>query len=892
MSTNVINIGLTGLKASQTALATTGNNVSNANTEGYSRQRVEFEATPSQYIGAGYLGTGVGVADISRMTNQFLVSQLRSDTSMFSEIDKIRANVSQIDSLLADPTTGLSPGMSAFFQALQGAADDPSSIPERQLVLTQAEGLINRFNVLYNRLESQQSNIDQDMRALITEANSLASGIAQVNQAIVSARGSAQGKDVNDLLDKRDQMIRELSEIVSVTVVEQTDGQLNILVGKGQSLVIGSHANTLGLQVSETDPTHQEVALTESGGSGTNIITSEITGGELGGILLFRDQILQPSFNALGRIAVVMADTINEQHQLGMDLENRLGGMFFEDINSENNARQRVTANEGNALPNDRDIGVEIIDTSALTTKDYRIQFTGPSDNDILVVDALSGATVTRGRLPGLFPATFEFDGLRINFESGSFQTGDSFLVTPTRYGARDIDMSVSRVEEIALASPIRTESDLGNVGNAVISQGELLAVKRSSNDAILPTFAVPGELTPPILIRFITDTYYEVLDNSDPANPVPLDPPLNNQKYIAGVSNAIFTADEGQTAVSAEGVSIAQVPAPVASPGPYANGYGAQTVTLRNRDPETGIVTTQSPLNIAANASAEEIASALNSRNGVSALAYTEVELSNFVDDGGGVAPGLTINGEVLTLPSGGSFTPDDYVDLINNNSNLQDAGIVAWSDGGTLTVRALTGKDITVEVTGDATDSVDIATANDTVATTIAGGSGTSVGGFVDVQLDDGVRLNADNNNIFLPAPVAQSSFRGYQANITGTPSQGDTFTIEYNENGVSDNRNALKMAGLETEGTIGGNVSTYNEAYSQLVEVVGSTASQAQLDTESAQSLLRQSENRWQEVSGVSLDEEAGRLIQYQAAYNASAQVVSIARQLFDTLLNTFA
>ena len=157
---------------------------------------------------------------------------------------------------------------------------------------------------------------------------------------------------------------------------------------------------------------------------------------------------------------------------------------------------------------------------------------------------------------------------------------------------------------------------------------------------------------------------------------------------------------------------------------------------------------------------------------------------------------------------------------------------------------------------------------------------GRGNQIGGQVEVRLQEGVRITADNNNIFPATPVAVGLYH-YTAGINGTQ-KGDQFTIDYNKDGTSHNRNALAMAGLETSGTVGAEVSTYNEAYSQLVEVVGSVASQAEIDSQSSKSLLTQSENRWQEMSGVNLDEEAGKLIQFQAAYNASAQVVSIARQ----------
>ncbi len=883
---SIINIGLTGLKAQQTNLAVTGNNVTNANTQGYTRQRVELTQAHSQFIGAGYLGTGVDIASIRRLTDEYLTTQVRIDQSIFSEVEKLRVNVGQIDSLLADATTGLSPAMSSFFSAVQSAADDPSSVPERQLLLTQAEGLTNRFNVLYNRLDAQARGVDQDMRAQVARMNSLAEGIAKVNQAIVSSQGNAQGQSPNDLLDQRETMLRELSELINVTVITAADGQSSVLIGNGQALVVGNRASPLSVAKSAADPTRLDVLLSENGQA--NVITSELTGGSLGGVIRFRDEILGESFNSLGRIALALADTVNEQHRLGMDLEGEFGGMFFMDINSEANQTSRVFAREGNALPNDRVLRTEIIDSSVLTTRDYEVQFAGPTANDILISDALTGEKITRGRLTGLLPATFDFEGMRLHFESGSFQVGDSFKIMPTRFAARDIDMNLTRVEAIALGSPIRTDTDLGNIGNARISPGELLDVYSPITGELLPAFSVPGEMSPPILVRFITDQYYEVLDNTDPSRPVALVPPMNNQKFIAGISNPIFTDEPGMTALSAAGTTVGLIAA--ATTAPSSNGYVGQNITIQVRDPATGIVSTQPALSIANDASAEEIALALSSRNGVSATAYTEVTLTAFTDDGSGVLPTLRVNGELLSLPTDAAFTADDIAAAINADTDLVEQHLIARSDGTTVTIRALTGKDVRVEVVGGAGDSVDIDSSR-AAPVTLTGGSGTQVGGFIDVRLQEGVRLTADSNTLFQQAPVAVSAYTGFNAELSGTPREGDRFTIEYNDNGVSDNRNALALAGLETMGTIGSEVSTYNEAYSQLVEVIGSVAGQAEVDAESAKSLLTASENRWQELSGVNLDEEAGRLIQFQAAYNASAQVVSIARQLFDTLLNTF-
>ncbi len=902
---SLIDVGLTGLRASQTSLTVAGNNVANVNTDGYTRQRVELESARSQFIGSGFLGSGVSISDINRVTNQYAIEQVRVDTSLSKDVDKYLSFIDQIDSLLADATTGLAPAMNDFFGALQSAGDDPSSIPERQLVLAQSVSLINRFDVINARLDTISDSVDEDMRAQITTLNSLASGVAQLNEAISAATGLSTNKDPNDLLDQRDELVRQLSEIVNVTVIDGDDGQIDVLIGKGQALVVGSDANEAMLISSDEDPNRLDIALVEN--NNPNNVTSELNGGELGGLLRFRESVLQNVFNSVGRIALVLADTINEQHRLGMDLENDLGGDFFVDINAPDVQLRRVIPNEQNALPKDRVVGVEITDVNALTTDEYVLEFAGPALTDVVITDASDNSFVTRVSLPGVYPAEFEFNGLKVNLESGSFEIGDKFLLAPTRSGARELELNTVRVEDIALASPIRTDADLGNIGNAIISQGEMLAVNPFSDVGTLPTWENPEELNPPILIRFISDDYYQVLDNSDPSNPASLNPPMDNQRYIPGVANPIFTADEGQTALVSGLRNVNGVQTPVGGTdigqvvaGVGTNGYGAQVTTFQIRDPDSGLLTGTQSVSLAANATAETMASQLSSISGVSASAFTEVRLSSFTDDGAGTAPELTLIleevdsfGVVTPVPIalGPTFDPNDIADIINSDPDAQTHQVIAWSDGSTLTVRSLTGEDLIFSLTGDATDTVDIESDFTAAPTVMVGGDSVTVGGRIDLRLASGVTMRADNSNLFEQVPLPVSSFLGYQVELAGTPQSGDQFTIEYNTGGVSDNRNALELIGLETSGIIDGGVSTYGEAYSQLVELIGSDTNQAQLDAEANTALLRQSENRLEEIAGVNLDEEAGKLIQFQAAYNASAQVVSIARDLFNTLLGTF-
>lgn len=892
---DLIGIGLSGLKAHQTALSVTGNNVSNTNTPGYSRQEAIFVDNPSVLSGAGYQGQGVSLSTIRRNAEEFISTQLRSDTTVYNERNIYLNQAESVDNLLASTSTGLTPAMSSFFKAFQGGADDPTSIPQRQLLLTQSEGLVARFKSLDSRLSSQMRTIDFELEAAVSEINSLSQSLAQLNQSISIAIGAGQGDQPNNLLDARDEALRKLSELVTVSVFpEGNTGQLNVFIGNGQPLVLGNSAAKMDAVQSPVNSNQKEVALVLNGVS--NIISNELSGGKIGGLLDFRNNDLTNAINSLGRVALVIADTVNKQHSLGMDLESNLGGEFFSDINDTDLARSRVVSNGLNTPPNDQLMQINIIDSSELTTSDYELRFEGPRNNDFNVVRLSDGKNVLKSILPGVYPANVEVDGFQIQFDAGSFKVGDRFSIQPTKTGAQAIALKIDRVEAIAFASPIRANAHEGNTGNASLSLGKMLDVTNPLTNQPLSTFAVPGQLSPPLEIEFLTDTVYQVLDMSDPANPVPLTPPINNQLYRPGVTNTLFTSDPGESRLSAKGSDSFQVPLPALSTGPLVNGFGAQNLTILTRDNNTGVVSSQT-VGVAANSSAETIASSLQNVQGVQTTAYTHIRLDNFVDNGDASPLVIEVNGQTLTLPASTTASPDTLVDLINQNSVLQNLKIYAVSSGTALEIHSTTGKDLTI-VVGGVGDSVDVSSVDPynpgaiAISTqTVLSGEGVSVGGAVDVTLADGISLTADTDSVFEQAPVSVSSYLGFQFELKGQPKAGDSFTISYNEGGISDNRNALELAYLERARTIGGGVISYGEAYSQIIEEIGTVTNRARLDTDAAKALLTQSENNRESISGVNLDEEAGRLVQFQAAYNASAQVVSIARQLFDTLLNTF-
>lgn len=892
----ILSTAISGLQASQNALRTAGHNISNANTAGFSRQEVHFDTRNEHRIGdAGFIGTGVNTRSIERIVDEFVTTQLRLDTSTFHQLDKYNTNIGKVDKLFADVSTGLAGGLQSFFAALQNGADDPSSTPARQLIVTQAESLSTRFNNLHDRLVSVEAGINREIEAVTGQIGSLASSIAALNQAIAEKSASGTGNMPNDLLDQRDEALRKLSELTSIQVVKQDGTDLDVFIGNGQPLVVGQMVSKFSVRDGG------QIFLANNIHSAN--VSKQITGGQIGGLLTFREEILSTSMNELGRLAIVMSDEFNKLQQQGLDLDGDYGQLMFRDINDPGLIYDRVLHGK-NSPPDNRVISLTIDDASQLTASDYRFEII-PNTSNYVVTRMGDNKIVTQGLLNGAYPAEISFDGVTVNLESGSFQGGDSFTLQPTRKGASGIAAEITRPEDLAFALPIRAGSNSGNIGNGLISAGEVIGMV-DVNGELLPAFATPGQLSPPIVIRFTSATTYDVLDNTDPANPVHLNPPMREQIFVPGRDNLIFSGDVGETRIAGEHVVF-----------PLAGGlYPAELFTFSITDPATGLISNRT---LTSSSSAAQTAAMLNGIPGVSANAFTTANISN-VDLNGetfGFPVQITINGEpLLQYPSGAVVgdaplgdVPDPGVDKeafnnylaqqINSNSNFQALGMraVSGADGAgnpELRLVASSGVNIQIGLAGSIGSGINL-TVNDgstSAPPLIANDPAMSIGGRVDLTLAEGITLTTPaTSQIFgdsSAANFAQSSFPGYQVSIKGQPQAGDTFTLDFNSNATNDNRNALRFVSMETKASVADDTLSFGNAYGRLVEVVGTKSNLASINTAASKSLLEQTQTMRDGISGVNLDEEAANLIKFEQMYNANARVISVARDLFDSLL----
>lgn len=697
---DLLNIGLSGLSAAKTKLSVTGHNITNINTPGYTRQdTVQATRTP-QFSGAGYIGSGTSLTDIRRSYNEFLTTQLRSSTALNSDVKAYKSQIDQLDGLLAGTTTGVTPSLQAFFSAMQTAAEDPANIPARQLVLAEAEGLARRFNNIYDNITSQNSFINKQLVTTTEQINRLAQTVGSLNAAISSA--GTNGQQPNDLLDARDEAVRQLSTYVGVTVVVQDDNSFNLSIGSGQPLVVGSTVNQLQAVPGRGDPNTFEIDFI-SGGSRQNI-TGSISGGEMGGLLRYRTEVLDPTVNALGRLALSISSEVNSQLGQGLDLKGQVGAALFNNINDPKLAALRVRPMADNL--SNASAAMNITNTKLLTTSDYQLDFDGTSYSARRLSDgAVMSVTVGAGGVLSFADSAGRDQGFTLQM-SGTPSAGDRFVLEPTRRGAADLSVVLDQADQLAFAGPFKADAALQNKGTGSIGQ--------PSVEMVLDPDSLPQA-------NFVAD-----------------DLSLDHLKAVGNIS---LRYDE------ASGSMVFNTPLPA----------------------------------------------------------------------------GVTIT----AIPVEGQAAP---------------AGI--------------TGLPITPGQTNQLSYAIEV---------DIAG---------------------------------VKQSFT-IQQTISGRPQNNDQFSVGFNQNGVSDNRNALKLADLQNKPVVGvdaniKDVSTgvsFTDGYGDMIERVGTLTAQARQDDVATGAILKQATDNRNSLSAVNLDEEAANLIQFEQYYNASAQIIQVARSLFDTLINTF-
>ncbi|MGC1524220.1 MAG: flagellar hook-associated protein FlgK [Steroidobacteraceae bacterium] len=624
---DVFGISISALQAYQTALAVTSNNIANANTPGYAKESVDLTAAVPQTDGSAPIGAGVQVASITRAFSQLAENQLNSSQSTLGQLNSLQNYTSQIDNIVGTSAGGLSTALQNYYNAWSTVANDPTSTAARQALLSQAQSVASAFSSTNTQLQGLNSSINQGVQQDVTQINSIGTSIAALNQQIVTATANAGGQPPNDLIDQRDQLVSNLSQLVGISTTTDSTGAVNVFIGNGQPLVLNDQATALTTVGNQFNASQLEVA---SSANPQVSISSQIAGGDLGGLLASRTQAVDPAINQLGQIAIALNQTANAQQNAGLDLSGNLGANIFS-----------VAGPQAAASSNNSDgttAAVSITNVGALTANNYLLSYQGGAYS---LTNAATGSAVAfTGNGTAGNPITA--DGLSIVL-SGTPANGDQFQIQPTAQAAGSFAVALTNTNQIAAAGAIQTSAGGSNTGSAAISAG---TVVNAANPNLLNTAT----------IQFLSPTTYSV--------------------------------------------------------------------------------------------------------NGAGSFAYT----------------------------SGGNISQN------------------------------------------------------------------------------------------------------GWQVQISGTPATGDSFTVQSNAGGTGDNRNALASANLQTQGVLSSGTVSVNGAVSSLITSIGSQAQQINTAQTAQTAVNTQALQSVQSVSGVNLDEEAANLLQWQQAYQASAQALSIANGTFTFFMDS--
>ncbi len=455
---DILSTGVSGLLAFQRALDTTSHNIANANTPGYNRQIVDLATRIPDQLGANWVGKGVDVASIRRLYDQALGDQARTANSSLQQLDTFANYADRLDKLFSDPGTGLAASLQQYSNALETLSTSPSSGTARQLVLSQSQSLVTRLKGFQATLDTLSAQAGSQLGAEAGVVNSLSQSIATLNQQIVAASGSGL-QQPNDLLDKRDALVAQLSQHVAVNTVVEDNGAMSVYIGSGQSLVANTTASRLSVVSGATDRSEQHLIL--SGPAAPTDVSGFISGGTIGGLLQLQTGLLTPSQNALGRIAVTIATLANQQQQAGLDLSGNFGAPLF------GMPAPLVVAAAGNL--GTAGASVTASNVSALTTFDYDLNYNG-SGWSLRRHDNGAPVTMTGS---GTLADPFRADGLSMVL-SDTPQAGDGLLIRPTHDTVAGLKALINSPDAIAAAAPLLTAAASGNAGTGSIDDGKV----------------------------------------------------------------------------------------------------------------------------------------------------------------------------------------------------------------------------------------------------------------------------------------------------------------------------------------------------------------------------------------------------------------------------------
>lgn len=465
---SLMTLGAQAMYANYAALQTTGNNIANANNDGYSRQQAELETAPAQGGGSGFFGRGVNVTTVTRLHNEFLTREAAATRSAAAADETLSRQLQQLELVFQTGESGLGHAVGQLLNSFADVASKPQDISSRQVVLARADEFAARFRTASEQLGALQAGITQDLNASVKTVNGLTRQIASLNQQISTL--SASGHSPNDLLDLRDSTLSKLSELLQINTVAADNGAVSVFLSGGQTLVQGATVAQLTMTPDSFDPSRFQVAI-RTGSVEHELPANMLTGGSISALVSFQNRDLVDARNQLGQLALAVGDQLNRQQSLGIDLNGQSGGALLRIAAPQVLAATRNTGGANISLSTAVSAQVRASDYELTRDSVGGYSLRRLSDNHLFGPPAMPALT------PAVLAAGLQVDGIVIRLE-GAVEpaVGDRFRLQPVATAARDISLAMTDPRGLAAASPVSASASIENAGTLTIDRLSVLS--------------------------------------------------------------------------------------------------------------------------------------------------------------------------------------------------------------------------------------------------------------------------------------------------------------------------------------------------------------------------------------------------------------------------------
>ena len=928
--TDLVSVASNAVSAYQRSLGTISNNIANVATDGYSRQEVVLVANPVAKVGNTYLGTGVMVDRIQRQYDTFVESNLRSSNSDLLSQEPMVNYANRVIDVMGGPSMGLSSALDQFFGSARNLSADPASSVLRGSFVRDAENLATRFGQLSAQLDLVQEETDQLVESHVKEMNTTIAQLAEINVQLTKQKSaSAQPPD---LLDQRDKLLKDLSSFARINTFFQENGVVSVSLGPSITrdvVVDGIKSFRIGTSFNAASP--EKVALVIDPYGDASPLTS-LTSGKLSGLMSFREQVLGSSRSALNVLANTVVKEINDLHEGGIDAYGNKGVALF-NIDSASTASAgtmevafadplrvataaqfRVIESPNNTSGSDASISyasplstgpkpiaqvlvnnpnessgvvfqvgtlrkVAPVATIQGGMSDVSIYLNNPGEEQQLQVFTRDGRQLLGS------PVSEEYQGQLFTHENG-FESGITYS---EQYLNKTGDLSYKDMQVFYGA---RADVNL-------IPQWDMTEKNPDKHTALKPSEA-PAQLIgtrissmPSIAADMFTLNGVSLTGkaNADNSNLSAKD--LKNWLDSNISSNSTKLAGFKASASNELIIPLGQIDASDAAAKPKYLSINGEMVS----DAWTTV---------------PELVQAINDTPGTNVIAY---QASNgdliLTNTPGNEGDDIVIDSEAIPNAFGinagaykGSISitrsldpnVDTPIELGFTNGKPADLAKLGFKTAAYL--KGTTQEDLLVFVTGSG---------NAKVSASYSGQASDAKESLRTQPLEVKFFTRKVNNldqsyftitDLNTQTEVAKRDFdptqaelfityQGLKIGFTSPPKVGDIFTVDGNRDGVGNNENMLAIANLENKGVMGGG-KTMGAYYIDHVNDMGNIARQAAISQSALQVVYDQAVTARDEVSGVSLDQEAADLIRFQQAYQAAAKILQVASQLFDSVL----